>query len=74
MIRKSGSRFSEKIMLYQKLERQSIQSETIALWSGTSGLEERLAPASPTIGSPFGFSPPRRLLVFLLTKGRKKSC
>jgi hypothetical protein len=32
MIRKSGSRFSEKIMLHQKkIERQSIRSETIAL-------------------------------------------
>src|SRR5580692_2127031 len=29
MIRKSGSRFSEKMLLQQKLERQSIQSETI---------------------------------------------
>jgi hypothetical protein len=29
MIRKSGNRFSEKIMLHKKLERQSIQPETI---------------------------------------------
>jgi hypothetical protein len=33
MIRKSGNRFSEKIMRHQMLERQSIQSETIALQS-----------------------------------------
>src|SRR6516165_6544547 len=31
MIRKSGDRFSEKIMLTKQPERQSIQSETIAL-------------------------------------------
>jgi len=31
MIRKSGNRFSEKIMPNQKAEAQSIQFETIAL-------------------------------------------
>jgi len=31
MIRKSGNRFSEKIMLNQKIERKSLQSEAISL-------------------------------------------
>ncbi len=43
MIRKSGNRFSDKIMLHQKKTRaQSIQLETIALWSTRKNAGERL--------------------------------
>jgi hypothetical protein len=38
MIRKSGSRFFEKICPTKIVERQSIQSEAIALWSRTDGI------------------------------------
>src|SRR5262245_56052587 len=41
MIRESGNRFSEKIMLIKMRERQSIQSETIALGAASRAGEAR---------------------------------